>query len=481
MAKFDIYQYPTDTLLQQPDYLQDVHNFYEDQLPNWMYYIRSYMGGEEYKGGRFLQEYNLELEGEYENRINNTPVDNHCRNIVHIYSSFLFRTPPTREYGSLNEEPNLESFLKDCDFDGQSFNGFMKNAQIFASVYGNCWIFVDKPSVQADTLAQEIDMEIRPYLTLFTPENVVDWHYDRMMNGKYVLDYCKVREEITDERELFRIWTPQEIKLVEMNKNKKKSTVLDVQENQLGMIPAVILYNKRTPRRAIGLSDLQDIADIQRAIYNELSEMEQLIRLTNHPSLVKTSGVEASAGAGSVIQMPDELDSGLKPYLLQPSGSNLQSIQNSIEQKIEMIDRITHMSGVRQTKSQVTSGIALQTEFENLNSVLSEKADLLENAEEQIWRLYGKYQQRDFDGSVEYPDSFNLRDYASDLQYLQMARASGVQSSTFRMEVDKQIAEAVVDDDQKLKEIVSEIESQTEVGQFTASQVMQNMEENNEQ
>ena len=179
--------------------------------------------------------------------------------------------------------------------------------------------------------------------------------------------------------------------------------------------------------------------------------------------------------------MPDELDSGLKPYLLQPSGSNLQSIQNSIEQKIEMIDRITHMSGVRQTKSQVTSGIALQTEFENLNSVLSEKADLLENAEEQIWRLYGKYQQRDFDGSVEYPDSFNLRDYASDLQYLQMARASGVQSSTFRMEVDKQIAEAVVDDDQKLKEIVSEIESQTEVGQFTASQVMQNMEENNEQ
>ena len=65
--------------------------------------------------------------------------------------------------------------------------------------------------------------------------------------------------------------------------------------------------------------------------------------------------------------------------------------------------------------------------------------------------------------------------------HLQMARASGVQSSTFRMEVDKQIAEAVVDDDQKLKEIVSEIESQTEVGQFTASQVMQNMEENNEQ
>ena len=46
--------------------------------------------------------------------------------------------------------------------------------------------------------------------------------------------------------------------------------------------------------------------------------MEQLIRLTNHPSLVKTPSVNASAGAGAVIEMPDELEPNLKPYLLQP-------------------------------------------------------------------------------------------------------------------------------------------------------------------
>jgi len=167
----------------------------------------------------------------------------------------------------------------------------------------------------------------------------------------------------------------------------------------------------------------------------------------------------------------------LKPYLLQPSGSNLSEIRSSIEQKIEMIDRATHMSGVRQTKTQVQSGIALQTEFENLNSVLSEKADLLENAEEHIWTLFAKWQGKAFDGVIDYPDSFNLRDYASDLQYLQQAKASGVRSSTFQKEIDKQIVGAVIDDDIIIKTINDEIEAQTEVGVFETAQTQAEVSE----
>jgi hypothetical protein len=46
------------------------------------------------------------------------------------------------------------------------------------------------------------------------------------------------------------------------------------------------------------------------------------------------------------------------------------------------------MGSVRGTSgNQISSGIALQTEFQLLNARLSEKADYLENAEEQIWRF----------------------------------------------------------------------------------------------
>ena len=74
--------------------------------------------------------------------------------------------------------------------------------------------------------------------------------------------------------------------------------------------------------------------------------------------------------------------------------------------------------------------------------------------------------------NVNYPDTFDLRDWANDLQYLQMAKASGIKSETFNKEIDKQIAEAVIDDSEKMKTINDEIDaSRTVRGQFQTTEV----------
>jgi len=171
--------------------------------------------------------------------------------------------------------------------------------------------------------------------------------------------------------------------------------------------------------------------------------------------------------------MPDELEPNLKPYLLQPSGQNLQAIMESIKNKVESINRIAHTGAVRTQKTGISSGVALQTEFELLNARLSEKADNLQIAEEQLFRLYAMFQNTTFDGEIDYPDSFNIRDYASDLIYYQQAKSLSIGSPTFNKEVDKEIARAVVDDDDKLNQIFDEIEAQAEVGQFTQDEVIQ--------
>ena len=197
-----------------------------------------------------------------------------------------------------------------------------------------------------------------------------------------------------------------------------------------------------------------------------------MIRLANHPSLVKTPNVEASAGAGAIIEVPEDLDASLKPYIIQPSGQNLDGIMKCIQNKVDAIDRITHMGSVRATGNQIASGIALQTEFQLLNARLSEKADYLENAEEQIWGLFAMWQDKQFDGSINYPDTFDIRDWANDLQYLQMAKASGIKSETFNKELDKQIAQAVIDDSEMIKSINEEIDNTRTVrGQFTTTEV----------
>ena len=456
----------------------DTHKDYKENVSLWEYYIRSYNGGYDFMTGQYLNRYNLELDNEFNQRLANTPCDNHCKNIVQIYSSFLFRTKASRDFGSMAEEASLESFLKDADLDGNNFNTVIKQAQNYASIYGHCLMILDKPNVQTETKAQELDQDIRPYVSIVTPENCLDWNFKRESNGKYVLDYLKIREEVDKKGGTYlRLWYLDRVETVYMEDDRTDPILIDTAENQIGKIPAVILYNAKSHKRGIGQSDLVDIADLQKAIYNEYSEIEQLIRLTNHPSLVKTNGVNASAGAGAIIEMPDEMEPNLKPYLLQPSGSNLNSIMDSIENKVESINRIAHTGAVRTTKTQVSSGIALQTEFELLNARLSEKADNIELAEEQLFKLYALYQNTTFDGEINYPDTFNIRDYASDLVFFQQAKSIGVPSPTLEKEIDKEIARAVVDDDAKLSEIFDEIDANSEVGQFTQDEPQQEDEE----
>jgi len=455
----------------------ETHKDYSETINNWEYYIRSYNGGYDYMVGQYLSRYNLELDNEFNQRLANTPCDNHCRNIIQIYSSFLFRVRPSRDFGSMEDETSLESFLKDADLDGNNLNSVIKHAQNYASIYGHCFMILDKPNIQTETKAEELEQDIRPYVSIITPENVLDWNFERQPNGKYELNYLKIREEVDrGNGQYLRMWYPDRIDTVYMP-DREEPRLIDTVPNMIGKIPAVILYNSKSHKRGIGQSDLTDIADLQKAIYNEYSEMEQLIRLTNHPSLVKTPSVNASAGAGAVIEMPDEMEPNLKPYLLQPSGSSLTSIMDSINNKVESINRIAHTGAVRTTKTNIASGVALQTEFELLNARLSEKADNLQLAEEQLFKLYAMFQNVEFDGEINYPDSFNIRDYATDLMFYQQAKAVGVQSPTLNKEIDKEIARAVVDDDEKLNIIFDEIDVKSEVGEFTQDEVQQQDEE----
>ena len=457
--------------------LKTKHPLWHANIANWEFYIRSYLGGNDYKNGYYLHRYILETPEEYDQRIRHTPLDNHCKNVVQIYTSFLWRVPPTRDYGTLDGDPQLESFLIDADLDGRSFDTVMREVQMNASIYGNCWVVIDKPQTNLKTRAEELSQDIRPYMSIYTPENVVNWNYRRAPSGKFYLDYLVIVEDINQDRAIIKVFTEETISTYEIEDYEKEyaegqARLIEEIANPIGKIPAVNVYNLRGAKRPIGISDLADVAYLQQSIYNDYSEKEQLIRLANHPSLVKTPNVEASAGAGSVIEMPEDMEPNLKPYIIQPSGQNLDGIMKCIQNKVDAIDRITHMGSVRATGTQIASGIALQTEFQLLNARLSEKADYLENSEEHIWSLFALWQNREWDGKVDYPDTFDIRDWANDLQYLQIAKASGVKSETFNKTLDKQIVEAVIDDNEVIKTINDEIDaSRTTRGQFTTTEV----------
>jgi len=427
------------------DYIVDAHDAYKHYHNRWLFLGDSYNGGYEYFLGKYLEPYHYESRDDYEKRLRQVGFDNHCKSVVGIYNSFLFRREPKRMYGSIENDPGLEPFLADADLDGRSFPQFLRELSALTMVYGNCWVVVDKPTANTLTRADELEQGIRPYVSLFTPENVLDWGYERQANGLYELTYLKVKEEVIENKQYIREYTPDEINVYLVDGDEKTGGLFQTMPNELGRVPAVCVYAQRTNIRGIGISTIGDIADLNKELYEYTSEIEQIIRLTNHPSLVKTSDVEASAGAGSIVQMPDNLDPGLKPYLLQPDGASIEAVLDAMTKKVEAIDRIASLGGIRSVESRRLSGIGLQTEFQMLNAKLADFAMNLEHAEEQIWRLWAQYQGTVWDGMVDYPRSFSIQDKVNDVQMLKLAKESNPTDPMLLDKIEKMMLETITE------------------------------------
>jgi hypothetical protein len=409
----------------------------------WKFLLDSYTGGQAYREGAYLQRYALESDAEYAARLNNTPLDNQCKSLISLYISFLFREKPEREFGSLENNFTIEDILEDADLDGRSMDAFMKDVATWTSVFGHMWICVAKPDVGAVTLADEQAMNARPYLSMYNPLAVTDWRWGRQPNGGYQLEYIKYVEEVNGTETVVKEWTADSITTYRVDTQQERVLDMNQEVNGLGYLPFVCAYAERSPVRGLGNSLIDDIADQQRMIYNELAEVYDSIRLDTHPSLVATAGTNAQgAAAGQVITMEENLDPNLKPYVLQFEGGQIDKIYNSINNRKKMIDSMGNVGSVRATETKEMSGIAIQTEFTLLNARLSNIADNLELAEENIWQIIYTYMGYTWDGEIEYPDNFALHNTDNELSQLKTA-AEIVQDPVKRALIENAVMETL--------------------------------------
>ena len=446
--------------------LKAVHPMWKETAKTANYYYQSFLGGQAYKMGSHLTRYLDENSGpgdQYMKRITATPLDNHVQTTVDIYRSFLFRELPNRELGFLLDNPLVEQWMQDTDQEGQSMNSFLKTANDLAMVMGSVWILVDKPTYKVETAAQEQELGLRAYACVYTPQNVLDFYHERNIAGKMELQYIKVLESENDTQATVTCWYKDSVHKYTIAKdhdgNWDEITNYEEYLNPLGYVPFVHHAPLRSPHRGFGQSLVADVADQQKYIYNLLSELEQTIRISGHPTLVKTPSTDASAGAGAIITVQEDMDPGLKPYLMQPSNTGVTGILDAIENCVQAIMRMTHTSAVQVQKGQPISGVALQTERQLLNAKLSDIADTLRETELKMWQIWFDWQDmmppEEF--AIVYPETFDLRDKNVELEYMLKARSSGVNNPIFQKELDKQIVMLTVDDDYAQNLIIADL------------------------
>jgi hypothetical protein len=234
--------------------------------------------------------------------------------------------------------------------------------------------------------------------------------------------------------------------------------ILDYQEfvNPLGEVPFIFIQGDRSFHDGIGTSDIGDVADLSRSIYNKLSELSQNIRISSHPSIVAEPSAQLNGGVGAVITIDENTQ--IQPYLLQPTGASIDGIIAAIELDMDAIDNITHLKAVKARGGSPMSGVALQTERQNLNNKLGDRASTLEQAEERMWRLWFMWQAAtpDAEFDIYYEKSFDLRDKHSDLELYRKA-IEAVPHDSFVHAMHREIATMLIEDESELQVVLDAI------------------------
>ena len=462
--------------------LSSVHPGYAEYAYRWDYYMRSYMGAEEYRDGAYLRKYIAEDQApgnQYQQRLVDTALQNHVRQIVDAYRSFLFRNPPRRTMGPLADNPFAMQFLNNADLDYTTLNDFMREVNDMVTIYGGAVIAMDRPAYQVETVAQEIAEDIRTFASLYSPTNVRDWSWRKQVNGQRVLDYVKVIDESYEDYDVVRCWHPDMIEVYTVQKGGADVTlresgihelnnvrdniaieygkVLNYEEyeNTLGYVPFIFVQTDKSFHKGIGTSAIGDCADLQREIYNLTSELYQTIRLSSHPSVVAEPAAEISGGAGAIITIPE--DTNNVPFLLQPTGASVDGILKSIQQKVDAIDELSHLTAIKAKKGP-QSGISLQVEKEMLNAKLADTAGVLEAAEKKMWMMWFDLQGMEApdEFEIKYEKAFDLRDRNQELALYSSAAAS-VPHDSFKHYMHNEIAKLMITEESDLQLVIDEI------------------------
>ena len=448
--------------------LLHTNEVHDDNLSEWEFFIASYFGGKMYRDGDYLKQHARESLTSYNRRKELAYYYNYCGSIIDVYTSHLYRKKPSREYGGLTEDTLFKNFLNDADLENNTFPQFMRDAQRFASVYGMVSIIIDKPPLTPTTVAEAEVNDVRPYLNLITPDNLLDWEYTRdLATGRRVLSWVKIQED-----ENYRIWTTTSWELWSIDGEGEGAApiLIDSGEHDLGVVPMVNLFNVKGTWKMLGVSDIQDISSINKNIYSQCSNANEIIENTAFPMLAMPYDPvnvedETETGPTNIIQFDPE-SGGKTPYWLEPPHSSLEEIRGWIKQDITEIHRIARMGGIRMTEDSKSprSGISREYDHLQLYALLNEKAENAEHAEMEILNIWALWQGKEFDGKIDYPNEFSVKDLDNDINNIIQELTIDVGSPTFTKAVKRKTISVVLpkESDDVKATIVKEIEAAPE-------------------
>lgn len=369
---------------------------------------------------------------EFGDRVDRAYRFNHSREVVDLLSKYLFKQNIVRS----DDAPDcLEKFWGCATRGAMSVNDLAKQVCKQTSIFGRVAVVVDRQRSKnaVISVADEKKNPVKTYAYVVSPMQILDYAYDDDGSLEWVL----IEEIVRDDSDPFessgkqssryRLWTKNEWMLFVKKKSddgKQRVEMIGADTHGLGEVPVVLADNILTDEMYGSPSLIADIAYLDRAVANYLSNLDAIVQDQTFSQLAMPA--QSTIPGEDIATKVQEL--GIKriftfdgqagqPMYISPDPKQAQLILDVVNRIIVEIYHTVGLSSERTQQDNVvsalnTSGVSKAYDFERVNSLLAAKADSLEIIENKIARLvclWNGEDVKDDDKWVEYPDNFDTR------------------------------------------------------------------------
>jgi hypothetical protein len=447
--------------------LERRHPFYDCRAEHWDFMEDTYDGGRDWFDENIFKFYK-EGVGEYADRVMRAYRPNHTREVVDLVNKYLFKAEIARQEGDAPDY--IKKFWACATLTRSDITDLMRLVSGKSSTFGKPWVVVD--STVADGVATKADEaagDARVYAYILKPQDVLDMAFDKTGDLNWLMHVESARD---DEDPLlgsgavevrWRLWTRDHWALFGMKTEGGKKTyyVVAAGEHNLGVVPIIGAPHVISDSLYWSPGLIDDVAYMDRAIANYLSNIDAIIQDQTFSQLVipaqaimpGAEGEDKMTEMGTKRIFTYDAQAGVAPQFISPDPRQAGLILAVIARIVGEIYQTVGMSGERTKQDNATgidnsSGVAKAYDFERMNAMLAAKAKSMEFVENKLVAIVSLYNGVGDPATIFtdpkmklvcYPGSFDVRGLYDEFEIASSLAMMGAPDEVRRQQMEQLI------------------------------------------
>ena len=293
---------------------------------------------------RYIPMLNGQDESQYKEVINRETFENYTKATGNGITGLIFAKAPQIEIGS-----KITLIQDNIDLSKSSIIDLAQTTVNEVTAVGRCGLLVDMQSynTQGMSVADVERLNLRPYVKLYTTENIINWDY-KLINNQNELSLLVLQEQYTEyknefEKEFktrFRVYSLDEngyckVRLMNENDELLEPEIYPMMNGKnLGFIPFIPINAEDVSIEPVN-PPLLDIGNINISHWYLSVERRNALHYVGFPSIYGTGiqqqkGTTINLGAGT-INIFDNPQAKLE--FLQLSADGMGSVEKALEEK----------------------------------------------------------------------------------------------------------------------------------------------------